>query len=61
MGHREDRIESLTRKWWALNNHQKTTRGASEWVRLEEEKDEVVELLAAFGVDAPPFPLEAQE
>ncbi len=53
MGHRENRIESLTRKWWALHREQQATRGASNWFRLEEEKDEVVELLAELGSDSP--------
>jgi hypothetical protein len=53
MSHKENRIESLTRKWWALNSEQKATRGASNWFRLEEEKDEVVELLTELGLDTP--------
>jgi hypothetical protein len=61
VGHQDNKIESLTRKWWALNSEQKATRGASNWFRLEEEKDEVVELLSALGSDSPEFPLESQE
>jgi len=53
MSHEENKIESLTRKWWVLNRQQKATRGASEWVRLEEEKDEVFEVLAALGSGSP--------
>ena len=61
MSHHENRIESLTRKWWVLHKEQRATYGVSEWARLEEEKDEVVEFLAAFGAYAPQFPLESQE
>lgn len=53
MSHRDNRIESLTRKWWALHREQKAAHGASEWLGMEEEKDEVVELLTGIGLDMP--------
>jgi len=45
----DDRIEAMTRKWWVLHRGQKATRGESDWSRLEGEKDELVEAIAALA------------
>jgi len=60
MSHLENKIESLTRKWWVLHKQQRAGFD-EECEELEGEKDRVVELLAELKLDVPPFPLGSQE